>query len=139
MKTPALLIKPDIARHHAENQAASLLRIAIIRRGVDVEPDVVHVGEVAAELFDHLVAFALGAESRAFHHFKFFKLGTMFQDHVEIRVEAAGGDDHGFTVDFERFAAPRRSDAADTAILRQQFACFGRGHDRDIRQRLRRS
>src|SRR5262245_30392486 len=50
MKAAALLIKPNIARHHAENQAASLLRITIVRRGIDVKPDVVHVGKVAAEL-----------------------------------------------------------------------------------------
>src|SRR5258705_13474000 len=119
MKAPALLIKPNVAWHHTENQAASLLRITIIRRGIDVKPDLVHVGEIAAELFDHLVTFALGAESRALHHFKFFELRTMFQNHVEVRVETPGSDDHGFTVDFKRFAVPGCSDAADTAILCQ--------------------
>ena len=84
MESFALLVEPDVAGHHAEHQTAPLLRIAIIRRGIDVEPDVLHVGEVAAQLLDHLVAFALGAEAGAFHHFEFFELGAMFQDHVEI-------------------------------------------------------
>ena len=101
VKASALLVEPDVAGHHAKNQAAPLLRVAIVRRGIDVEPDAVHVGEVAAELLDHLVAFALGAEAGAFHDFEFFELRPVLQNHVEIGIESAGGDDDGLAVDVD--------------------------------------
>ena len=122
VKAPALLVEPDVAGHHAENQAAALLRVAIIRRGVDVEPDAVHMREVAAELVDHLVAFALGAEAGAFHDAEFFELGAMFQDHFEIGIETAGGNDHGFAVDVDGFTTFRSGETGDAAIFRDQFA-----------------
>ena len=63
MKSSTLLVKPDVAGNLAENQAASLLRIAVIRRRVNVKPDVLHVSEIAAELLDHFVAGSFGAET----------------------------------------------------------------------------
>ena len=84
MESFALLVEPDVAGYLAEDQAASLLRIAIIGRGVNVKPYAVHVSEVAAKLIYHFVAFTLGAEARAFHDFEFFKLGPVLQDHVEV-------------------------------------------------------
>ncbi len=103
VKALALLVEPDVAGHHAENQTAALLRVAVIRGGVNVEPDAVHMREVAAEFADHLVAFALGAEAGAFHDAKVFELGAMLQDHFEIGIETAGGDDDGFTEDVDGF------------------------------------
>ena len=102
MKSLPLLVEPEIAGHHAKNQAASLPRVAIIGRGVNVEPDMLHMGEVAAQLLDHLVAFTLGAETRALHDFEFLELGPVLQNHVEIGVESAGGDDDGFAADLQK-------------------------------------
>ena len=104
MKSFALLVEPDVAGDHAKHQAAPLLRVAIIGRCVNVEPDVLHVGEVAAQLLDHLVAFAFGAEAGAFHDFEFLELRPVLQDHIEIGIEAAGGDDDGFAADFKSVA-----------------------------------
>ncbi len=136
MKTPALLIEPDVAGHHAKDQAASLLRIAIIRRGIDIKPDMFHVSEIAAQLFNHLVALAFGAETRSLHDFEFFKLRAMFQNHVEIGVESAGSDNDASAVNLQRVTVAGGGDAAYPAALRQEFPCFGRGHDRDVGQRL---
>src|SRR6185503_17174011 len=63
MKAVALLVKPDIAGYLAKDQAASLLRIAIVGRGINIEPNAIHVGEIAAELTDHLMAFAFCVEA----------------------------------------------------------------------------
>ena len=67
------------------------------------------------------MAFAFGAEARAFHDFKFFELGTVFQHHVEIRVESASRDHDRLTVNLERFAVPRRRYATDAAVFGQQL------------------
>src|SRR5262245_58814186 len=100
MKTFALLVEPYITGHHAKDQTATLLRVPIIRRGIDVEPNALHVGQIAAQLLDHFMTLALGAEARTFHDLKFSKLGPLLQDHVKIGIEAASGDDDRFAADF---------------------------------------
>ena len=75
MKTLSLLIEPDIAGGQAKDQSASALRVAVIRRGINIEPDIVHVGKITAQLADHLVPGAFRAEPGAFHHFDFLNSG----------------------------------------------------------------
>src|SRR5262249_11853217 len=82
---------------------ASALWIAVIRCGINIEPDVFHVGKITAQIADHLVAGAFGPEPGTFHHLRCFKLGPMLQNHVEVRVESAGGDDYGFAVNLDGF------------------------------------
>src|SRR5438093_9353561 len=74
VKAASLLIDPDVARREPEDQAAPALGIAIIRSCVDVEPDVLHVSEVAAQLANELVARAGRAPSGPLHHLEGFKL-----------------------------------------------------------------
>src|SRR6266513_4460134 len=122
MKTPTLLVKPDIARDLAEYQTSTLLGIAVIRRGVNVEPNAIHVREITTQLINHLVAFAFGAEARTFHDFEFFKLGSMLQHHIKIRVETAGGDDDGFAVNFKRGIFFGRGHAQTSLSFFKDFA-----------------
>ena len=67
----------------AERNAA-LLRIAIIWCRIHIKPDMVHVREIATDLFDQLVPDALCTKSGAFHDSELFELWTGLQNHIEI-------------------------------------------------------
>src|SRR5918998_6951810 len=73
VETLSLLVDPNVAWSHAEHESSSLLRIAVIRGGIDVKPNVVHVREVAAQFPDHFMSGAFGAKARAFHNPEFLK------------------------------------------------------------------
>ena len=130
METLALLVDVDVARREAEHKAAALVGIAIVRRRVDVEPDMVHVREVAADLFDHAVAVAVRAETRALQHAVRLQLRLRFKNHLDIRVEAAGRHHDGLRhhLDFLaglRVAALEAGDAA--AVVTHQGGDLGIG------------
>src|SRR4029434_577716 len=118
MKTLPLLIEPDIAWCQAKHQTASALRIAVIRRGINIEPDILHVREITAQLADHLVAGAFGAEPGAFHHFRRLKLSAVRDAHVAFRIESSRSGHDALAVNLDAFVLTIcRCHATDSAIL----------------------
>src|SRR4029434_9000898 len=118
MKASPLLIEPEITRGQAKDQSSPALGIAVIQRGIDIKPDMIHVGKVTAQLANHLVAGAFGAEPRAFHNFCLLKPGPVLQNHVEFRVESSRSDHHSLAVNLDRFVLMVcRCDATDAVIL----------------------
>src|SRR5207247_203169 len=88
VKAFSLLIEPDVAGRETEDQTAAPLGVAIIRRSINVKPDVIHMREVATQLANHFVTRARCAEARAFHDLEGLELRPMLQDPVESRIKA---------------------------------------------------
>ncbi len=68
MEPPALLVHPYVPGYQAERQAPAAGRIAIVGRRIHIEPDVIHVGKIAAKFAQQLVSVAVGAIAGAFQH-----------------------------------------------------------------------
>src|SRR5207249_8161350 len=137
VKAFALLIEPDVAGRETEDQTAAPLGVAIIRRGINVKPDVIHMREVATQLANHFVTRAGCAEARAFHDLEGFELGPILQDHIEIRIKAPRRDYDALAVNLETlFFSVRRRHPADAAVVGEQFTGRSRSHKLNVRQRI---
>ena len=131
VEAAALLIDPDVAGHQTEHEAAALRRVAVVGRGVDVEPDVVHVGEIAARLANELVSATGRAASRSFQHLVVLESGIELEHHVDVRVEAAGRHDDGLAAHGHRLAGLGMAalQAGDAAVLEREPSDLGLGND----------
>ena len=106
MEAPPLLVDPDVAGSAAEDETAPPARVAVVGRGVDIEPDISEMGEIASRLADQRVAGAGRVGAGALHDPVLGEIGSDLQDHVEVGVETARRDEDGPAIHFDRVAAP---------------------------------
>ena len=126
VEAAALLVDPDVAGHEAEGEAPALRGIAVIGRRVHIEPDVIHVREIAADLPHHLVAGSGGIAPGAFQDHVVAERRIELNHHVAVRVEAAGRHHHGLAFHRHRLAG------LGVASFKAGDAAVGAGQPRDL-------
>src|SRR5262249_23986902 len=126
-----LVFDPDVAGSQTKQEAAALRGVAVVWRGVDVEPDVVHVREIAAHLANEFVPGSRRAAPGSFQDPVVSESGIKLEHHLEVRVEATGCYHNSLAADGDRLTGLGIAtfQTADTAALEPQRRDLRLGND----------
>ena len=103
----ALAVDPQVALQAAADQPAQAVRVLVVRRGVGVHPDRVHVHELGPNALQDLVALAQRAIAAAQQDpAARGEVRGVLSDHLRVVVEAAGSDQDRLGAAFARALGP---------------------------------
>jgi hypothetical protein len=115
----------------AEDQTALGSGIAVIRGGISVEPDVIHMREIAADLAHEFMPCACCSNAGPFHDLTAPKIRPYLTDHIEIGVKTPRSDHKRLATNLYGLSALRVDSlqAAYPAVLSEDLDCCCGGQD----------